>query len=271
MPSSGQSWTTVSAWTTTRFGPWSLDWPEPIPPAAPSSSGPRSSPPQGLDSRRSRRGSSPTAGNPRPRWRHGPTRPARIPSSCQRRVRTTCTFPLRASRRRSRLIPRRTRASHWATGSSPSPPPVCARIAAVSAGTTGAKDLRGSRTRSSPPSVPQVVSGIGRFMGRHRYGTGYMSCKKPRCVPRPIRSPAARRGARAACTLPAPAAHRADPRTPPNRAHLLERGPRRTRDYGANVTRSDVSRHRLCLLGAHPAGLRTREPDDKGAPPCSAL
>jgi hypothetical protein len=62
----------VSAWTTTRFGPWSLDWPEPIPPAAPSSSGPRSSPPQGLDSRRSRRGSSPTAGNPRPRWRHRP-------------------------------------------------------------------------------------------------------------------------------------------------------------------------------------------------------
>jgi hypothetical protein len=31
--------------------------------------------------------------------------------------------------------------------------------------------------------------------------------------------------------VPAPAARRADPRTPPDRArHLLERGPRRTRD-----------------------------------------
>lgn len=39
-----------------------------------------------------------------------PTRPARIASSRQRRVRTSGTVPLRAPRRRARLIPRRTRA-----------------------------------------------------------------------------------------------------------------------------------------------------------------
>src|SRR5207248_295651 len=42
----------LRAWTTTRFGPWSLDSPELIPLAAPSSSGPRSWP-KALTSRRS--------------------------------------------------------------------------------------------------------------------------------------------------------------------------------------------------------------------------
>lgn len=55
----------------------------------------------------------------RPRWktrgRRGdidPTRPARIASSRQRRIRTSGTVPLRAPRRRARLIPRRTRGSY---------------------------------------------------------------------------------------------------------------------------------------------------------------
>jgi hypothetical protein len=73
----------------------------------------------------------------RPRWktrgRRGdidPTRPARIASSRQRRVRTSGTVPLRAPRRRARLIPRRTRALPLhPTGSSPPPSPVPLRMA----------------------------------------------------------------------------------------------------------------------------------------------
>jgi hypothetical protein len=51
-----------------------------------------------------------------------PTRLARIASSRQRRVQTSGTVPLRAPRRRARLIPRRTRALPLhPTGSSPPP------------------------------------------------------------------------------------------------------------------------------------------------------
>ena len=51
-------------WTTTRFALWSRGWHVLTPPAARSSSAPRSSPRE-LTSRRSWPGSSPTAGNPR--------------------------------------------------------------------------------------------------------------------------------------------------------------------------------------------------------------
>ena len=58
-----------------------------------------------------------------------PTRLARIAASRQRRVQTSGSVPLRAPRRRARLIPRRTRRYPSANGSSPTPSPVPLRIA----------------------------------------------------------------------------------------------------------------------------------------------
>jgi hypothetical protein len=73
-------------WTTTRSGLSSPGWRELIRPAAASSSGRRSWP-KALTRRRSSHGSSPTAGDPRPPWRH------RRGEACTDRVSMTAVDP----------------------------------------------------------------------------------------------------------------------------------------------------------------------------------
>ena len=85
VPLEGLPW---EAWTTTQFDLWSLDWRERIARAGPSSSGPRSWP-KAPTPRPSSRGSSPTAGDPRPAWKR------RAGAACTDRVFTSAVDPRR--------------------------------------------------------------------------------------------------------------------------------------------------------------------------------